>query len=217
MFKEIKNMFFMENICLMCKENKPDATKYICKDCYTNLEVVNRESYVDLPYINKTYYSLLYNRYLREQIANYKFNGKSYLYKTFGEIMVDTIKKKEIHKNIDLITYIPSHKRKEAKRGYNPAELLASYISKDLNIEISKDNLIKNKLTKEQSGLNRLDRTTNLKDSFTLKNKEEIKGRKILLIDDIITTGTTLQETSKVLMENGAKKIIGLTLTSSKI
>lgn len=217
MFKEIKNMFFMENICLMCKENKPDSTKYICEDCYSNLEIVNKESYVDLPYINKTYYSLLYNRYLREQIANYKFNGKSYLYKAFGEIMVDTIKKKEIHKNIDLITYIPSHKRKEAKRGYNPAELLASYISKDLNIQISKDNLIKNKLTKEQSGLNRLDRTTNLKDSFTLKNKEEIKGRKILLIDDIITTGTTLQETSKVLMENGAKKIIGLTLTSSKI
>lgn len=207
----------MENICLMCKESKPDYTRYICKDCYVNLEIVDKETYVDLPYINKLYYSLLYNRYLREQITNYKFNGRSYLYKAFGEIMVETIKKKEIHKDVDLIIYIPSHKRKEAKRGYNPAELLASYISKDLKIDISKENLIKNKWTKEQSGLNKLDRSINLRDSFYIKNKEEIKGRKILLIDDIITTGTTLQETSKVLIQNGVKEIIGLTLTASKI
>ena len=122
-----------------------------------------------------------------------------------------------IHKDVDLIVYIPSHKRKEAKRGYNPAELLASYISKDLNIPVSKENLIKNKWTKDQSKLNRLDRTTNLTDSFYIKNKEEIKGRKILLIDDIITTGTTLKEVSKVLIQNGVKEIIGLTLTASKI
>lgn len=217
MFKEIKSMFFMENICLMCKDKKPDHRAYICNDCYINLEIVDKENYIDLQYIKKSYYSLLYNRYLREQMTNYKFNGKSYLYKVFGEIMVDTIKKKEIHSQIDLIMYIPSHRRKEALRGYNPAELLASYISKDLNIEVSKANLIKRKWTKEQSGLNRLDRITNLTDSFYIKNKEEIKGRKILLIDDIITTGTTLQEISKILIQNGVKEIVGLTLTASKI
>ena len=209
-------MFFSKDICLMCKDKKPDATKYICHDCYINLEIVDKENYVDLEYIHKSYFSLLYNRYLREQMTNYKFNGKSYLYKAFGEIMVDTINKKEIN-NIDLIMYIPSHRRKEAKRGYNQAELLAYYISKDLNIDLSRGNLIKNKYTKEQSGLNRLDRTTNLKDSFYIKDKEEIKGRKILLIDDIITTGKTLEETSKVLVKNGAKEIIALTLTSSKL
>jgi ComF family protein len=216
-FKEIKNMFFMEDICLICKDKKPDYRTYICNDCYINLEIVDKENYMDLQYIKKTYYSVLYNRYLREQMTNYKFNGKSYLYKVFGEIMVDTIKKKEIQCQTDLIIYIPSHRRKEALRGYNPAELLASYISKDLKIPVSKESLVKNKWTKDQSKLNRLDRTTNLTDSFYIKNKEEIKGRKILLIDDIITTGATLQEVSKVLIQNGVKEIIGLTLTASKI
>lgn len=218
MLKEFKNILFgSKHICLICKEKDTTNSCYICKDCYENLEILNKEIDMDSPYINNVYYSLSYNRFLRDTISDYKFNGKNYLYKPFGEIMVETVMEREIDKDLDLILYVPSHRRKEALRGYNQAELLASYISTSLNKPLSKKNLIKIRWTKEQSALNKLDRMINLKDSFHIKSPEEIDGKKILLIDDIITTGVTMEECSRVLLKNGVKEVIGLALTSSKI
>lgn len=218
MLDEVKNILFSnKNICYLCKEKIEDNDTYICGDCSQNLEWINARSKVEFEYMSESYYSLAYNRFLREKISDYKFNGKNYLYKVFGDIMVKTARDMEIYEDINLILFIPSHRRKQGIRGYNQAELLAKYISNSLNKPLSRKNLVKVKSTREQSGLNKLDRMINLKGSFKIRYKEEIKGKKILLIDDIITTGVTLEEVSKLLLNNGAKKIIGLTLTSSKI
>lgn len=218
MFDEIKNILFSnKNLCYICREEKDNKGPYICLNCYENLEIVNGEIDLDSPYIEKLYYSLFYNRFIRDKISDYKFNEKNYLCRPFGQIIVDTAREKEIHKDIDLIFYIPSHRRKEALRGYNQGELLGQYISKALKIPLSKGNLVKVKNTKDQSGLNKLDRRLNLDNSFEIREPKEIRGKKILLIDDIITTGRTLEESSKVLIENGVEEIIGLTLTSTKI
>lgn len=201
----------------MCRENNSNVKNYICKDCFDNLDVVDKEIESDSPNLKKIYYSLSYNRFIRDKMADYKFNGKNYLYKPFGEIMIETIKEKGIYKSIDLVAYIPTHRRKEALRGYNQAELLAIYISQCLNKPLLQNNLVKVKWTKEQSQLNKIDRIINLKDSFQLKSSEEVEGKTVLLIDDIITTGITMEECSKVLGINGVKEVVGLALTSSKI
>lgn len=217
MLDELKNILFQnKDLCYLCK-NKTENLSYICRDCYENLEIINGESKVEFKYMSRSYYSLAYNRFIRDQLSDYKFNGKSYLYKPFGEIMVNTAREMGIQDEIDLIMFVPSHRRKEAIRGYNQAELLGDYISKALKKPLSKKNLVKVKSTKEQSALNKLDRRLNLKESFQIRDKEEIKGKNILLIDDIITTGVTLEELSKILLNSGARKIVGLTLTSSKI
>lgn len=215
---ELKNILFQnKDICYLCKEKIEDNKSYICIDCYENLEIINGRSKIGFEYISDSYYSLSYNRFLREKMSDYKFNGKNYLYKPFGDIMVNTAKMMGIHEEIDIIMFVPSHRRKEAVRGYNQAELLANYISNSLKKPLSRKKLIKTKYTKDQSVLNRLDRMLNLKKSFEIRDKEEIKSKKILLIDDIITTGVTLEEASKILLNSGARKIVGLTLTSSKI
>jgi len=201
----------------MCRENSSTVNNYICKDCFENLDRVNKEIETDSPNLKKIYYSLSYNRFIRDKMADYKFNGKNYLYRPFGEIMMDTIKKNEIHRKIDIVAYVPTHRRKEALRGYNQAELLANYISKSLDKPLLQNNLVKTRWTKEQNQLNKADRIINLKDSFQLKHREGLEGKTILLIDDIITTGTTMEECSKILKNNGVKEIIGLALTSSKI
>ena len=217
MLDELKNILFAnKNICYLCKA-KIEEESFICIDCHENLEIINGRSKVEFEYMSESYYSLAYNRFIREQLSDYKFNGKNYLYKPFGEIMVNTARELNIQENIDLILFVPSHRRKEAIRGYNQAELLGDYISHALKKPLSRKNLVKLRKTKEQSALNKLDRRLNLKESFQIRDKEEIKGKNILLIDDIITTGVTLEEVSKVLLNNGARKIIGLTLTSSKI
>ncbi|MBU5427817.1 ComF family protein [Tissierella pigra] len=209
-------LFVKNNICLFCKENNIDIIGYLCKDCYERLEIVHGELELDFPYIKKTYYSLEYNRFIREIIGDYKFNGKNYLYKPLGQIMVETITRKNIHKDIDIIIYIPIHRRKEAIRGYNQAELLGNFIGKELNIPVSKNNLVKIKWTKEQSHLTKINRATNLKDSFKVKDINKIKNKKILLVDDIITTGATMGECSRLLINSGVKEVITVGITSSK-
>lgn len=217
MFQALNNLLFpKKHICLFCREKNGSINGYICKDCYENLEVLDKEINIDSPYIKKAYYSLSYNRFIREKVKDYKYNGKNYLCKPFGEIMLRTIRNKEIDKDIDLIIYVPTHKRKEALRGYNQAEILADYISKVLDKPLLKDNLVKIRWTKEQSHSNKIDRIINLKDSFRIKRPNEIEGKKILLIDDIVTTGVTMEECSRVIINSGAKKVIGLALTSSK-
>ena len=140
---------------------------------------------------------------MRDIIRDYKFHGKSYLYKPLGELMLRTIEAKSLGEGIDLILYMPAHRRKEAKRGYNQAELLATYIGKELEIEVSHNNLVKTRYTKDQNKLSKLERMTNLRGAFTIRNREGIRGKRILLIDDIITTGTTMDEASRILIKNG--------------
>ncbi len=190
---------------------------YICEDCYENLDLVNGEREVGSSHIDKLYYSLFYNRFIREKIKEYKFNGKNYLSKAFSEIILDTIREKNLEDQIDIIFFIPSHRKKEALRGYNQVELLAKYIGKSLDIDLSRGNLVKTRQTKDQSSLNRLERASNLKDSFIIRDEKEIRDKKILLLDDIITTGATLEETSKLLSQAGARSIVGICLTSTKI
>lgn len=218
MLEEFKSILFLnKDICYLCKEKIRNNNSYICIDCSQNLEIINGKSKIDFEYMSGSYYSLSYNRFTREKLRDYKFNGNNYLYKPFGEIMVNTFKKVGICEEIDLILFVPSHRKKEAMRGYNQAELLGKYMSTSLNKPLSRKNLVKVKHTKDQSGLNKLDRRLNLRETFKIFDKERIKGKNILLIDDIITTGATLEEVSKILLNNGVRKVIGLTLTTSKL
>lgn len=215
-FKSIANFIFPEeNICAFCKSYIEGEETHICKNCQDLIEIVHREVDLDSPYIEKIYYSALYTRFIRENIHAFKFEGKSYLYKAFGEILLKTIYEKELHKQIDVIAFVPMHRRREAQRGYNQSELLARYISNKLKKPLLKNSLVKVKITKEQNKLGLLERRTNLKGSFKVVNIENFKTKEILLIDDIITTGTTMEEISKVLRKNGAKRIYGLAITSS--
>lgn len=211
----LKNLIFpSKNICLICKTADEDIKRHICPICYSNLEIVNKGVEMYSPYIETVYYSLFYNRFIREVVKDYKYNGKNYLYKVLGEIMVDTIN--PIGLSLDAILYIPMHRRKQAIRGYNQSELLARYISKKADIPLISNNLIKHKMTKDQSHSNMMERSTNLQNSFKIRKAESIKDKHILLVDDIVTTGSTMEEASRVLIENGAKKITGIALTSSK-
>lgn len=208
-------LFPTRDLCYFCKDRTPYLTGYICSDCRERLVFMNKEVNMESEYISQALYCITYNRYLKELVHGFKFNGKSYLYKPFGEIMISTIKEMNI-KDIDLIAYIPIHRRKEAIRGYNQSELLASYIAKELDVSISMKNLVKIKWTKEQNTLDRIQRLKNLKDSFYIKNPSEFYNKSILLIDDIITTGSTFNECSRLLIEKGAKAVTCLALTSSK-
>lgn len=208
-------LFDSKKICLFCLENREDLVGFICSSCRENIETNHRELNKKLNHLHTCYYSAYYNRFIKSLLHDFKFKDKSYLYKPSGELLIDTIKKHSLESKIDFIYYVPLHRRKKANRGYNQSQLLASYVSKKLSIPICHD-LKKIKSTKEQHRLNRAQRQTNLNDSFKLKNKEELKDKTILLIDDLITTGSTLDECAKVFKEKKVKEVIGLCLASTQ-
>jgi ComF family protein len=112
----------------------------------------------------------------------------------------------------DSITYIPLSKGKMRKRGYNQTELIAKEVSMILKLSFLKDVAIKIKETKNQVELSKDERMVNLKDAFMVIDKERVRGRSIVVVDDVATTMSTLNEFSKTLKESGAKKISCFTI-----
>ena len=111
-----------------------------------------------------------------------------------------------------LVLPLPLTKKRLKWRGYNQARELALYFSREFSLEMRDDILIKIKETLPQTELNKKERKENIRGAFLIKNKSVIKNRKILLIDDVYTTGATLEEAAKTLKGAGAQKVFGLVI-----
>jgi competence protein ComFC len=133
-------------------------------------------------------------------------DGYKEIFEDFGEIMSSFLKNYDF-KDYSL-AFVPATKRKLIDRGFNQSKVLAQKLAENLNLEIFFD-LIKSKDTEDQAKLDFEKRLNNLNDVFKVKSNPP---KKIILVDDIKTTGTTLKECAKVLKEAGAKEIIALTI-----
>lgn len=143
---------------------------------------------------------------------DYKFNEKSYLYNTIINFIVKNEKLCGIIKSYDIIIPVPISKKREKQRGYNQSYLIAKELSRFLEIQLIDYCLYKFKDVIEQSKLNKEERKQNLKNVYLLKNEEKIRNKKILLVDDIFTTGATANECCKTLHQANIKEVSILTI-----
>lgn len=120
----------------------------------------------------------------------------------------------ELFGKYDIIGAVPIHKKRMLERGYNQSELIAKEIAKNIQGIEYKKLLKKTKNNQTQSELKKEERLENVKNVYEIQNKQIIQDKKIILFDDIYTTGSTVNECSKVLKENGAKEVLVLTLAS---
>lgn len=208
-------VFPTKNICYFCRTEETVIENYICQSCNDKIERVHKEVFLDNSSIERCLYTTIYDTFMRDIIKRFKFNDKSFLYKPLAAILLDTIYKEDIADQIDIISFVPSHRRKEAIRGYNQTELLAKFISEELDIPIF-NGLTKRLHTPDQHFLSEVDRRDNLNGAFKVRKKEKISGKSILLIDDILTSGSTMKECAKELIKNEAKTVFALALTSSR-
>jgi ComF family protein len=111
----------------------------------------------------------------------------------------------------DVMIAMPMHWRKRWERGFNQAELLARPVAKRFGMKLS-NNLRRKRYTKSQAGLSEIERRENLKNSFSVKRPEEMAGKRVLLIDDVFTTGETLRSAAAALKSAGAAQVCALTL-----
>ena len=133
----------------------------------------------------------------------YKRNVK--LGNLLAEKMAGYIKQHYSMADIDLITAIPLHRSKQKIRGFNQSDILAQRIANNFNMPFSAGNLIRHKKTKSQYNLNRQQRAKNLKNAFRCQDIKEFQHKSVLLVDDIYTTGITLNECAKVIKNAGAR------------
>ena len=199
-------------VCGIC--GKLDRNS-LCKACEIMLNKyfdIRIDEYNEGKYYNKHIYFFMYEGNIRRLILNYKFKEKSYLYETFVNFLIKKEKVFEIIKSYDIILPVPISKKRYNQRGYNQTELIAREISKSTELLLVTKCLYKQKNNVPQSTLNKENRIQNVKDAYKIKNLRIIKNKKIILFDDIYTTGSTVNECSKILKENGAKKIIVITL-----
>lgn len=190
-------------------------SKKCCKDCekrinsQLNLNIENKAGY----YFERHMYLFKYKNEIRNLILDYKFRDKSYLYELFAKIITKNEKICGILEKYDIIIPVPIHKKRKKQRGYNQSELVARQISKNIaNLQLENKAFIKIKNNKPQSTLNKKQRKQNVKNVYKLENKGKIENKNIVLFDDIYTTGNTANEIAKILKQNGANKILVLTI-----
>lgn len=160
---------------------------------------------------NKSYNELIsifkYEGIIRYLILNYKFKEKPYISKTFIQIILKDKKIFDKIKMYDKIIPVPVSKNRYNQRGYNQSALLSKEISKKTGIAYIDDVLQKDKDIIEQSKLNKEQRSKNIKNAYSIKNIKKVENKKILLIDDIYTTGSTVEECCKTLRQSSVKEI----------
>ena len=183
----------------------------LCNKCKIQIQkntLLKIEDYKNTSsFFDEHIYLFRYSGEIRNIILNYKFKEKSYIYNTFVEIIKNNEKICAQIKKYDIIIPVPISKKRLNTRGYNQSALIARKIAKTLNMCYEENILVKIKDNKPQSEMGQEKRKSNVKDVYTIKNKEKIYQKKILLIDDIFTTGNTVNECAKVLIENYASSV----------
>ncbi len=224
MIKHILNAIY-PTTCISCKKFTKSIF-YIYDECLPKFEVI------DLPTCrkcglpkdncdcNRFYFRFkgIVSPFFNDDVAksaiyNLKFNHYVDAAEFFAKYMVQFISKRFDNIDFDLIVAVPMKLSSKLQRGYNQAELLASKVAKLMKVEHYKNSMIKLKDVKVQHDLNLEQRFINVRGAFKIKNKNKFKGKTVLLIDDIKTTGATLDECARIMLLAGAKEVYCATAT----
>ena len=228
-FDKILNLFFPP-VCGICGKL---SNEWICSKCFKSIEDKIKANIIKISsckkednienkqeikegenefnknnvYISEIMYLFKYEGKIREMIIDYKFNEKSYIYITFVKILLKSKKMLENIKNYDTMIPVPISGKRYKKRGYNQSYLLAKEICKYANLNLESNCLYKIKNNVEQSSLNGLERQENIKGAYELRNMQILNNKKILLLDDVYTTGATVNECARILSKANPSKI----------
>jgi ComF family protein len=179
------------------------AGSKICRQC-------NETQY----YFTKARSVAVYEGALREYLTDLKYRYRPDLGQALGVLFVEWIKNYREYQKMDLMIPIPIHRQKLMARGYNQAELLANPLQRYLGVPIKNDIILREKITLSQNSLHKEQRFSNVSQAFRVLNAKPLENAKVLLIDDILTTGATVSEAARVLIRAGALEVKVLTLAS---
>lgn len=199
-------------LCESCGKSLLAEEEVLCLNC--NIYKVPRTAYHHIP-DNQTFMrfagrvniqratSLAYfiaDGLLQHLLHGLKYDDKKYIGVFLGKQLGYDLLQTNWHKGIDMIIPVPLHPKKEEIRGFNQAEVIAYGMSQAMNIPVNTTALVRNKFTESQTKKTREERIANMVDAFAVADNDEIKGKHILLIDDVLTTGATLESCALTLL-----------------
>jgi ComF family protein len=209
--------FFIPRYCPSCKNKLNLEENCICDECLSSIERAD-SSRLSAEYQRKfesteiiSGFTALFvfekDKALQLLIHSIKYNKRFLNAKYLGKLIGENLRQEIMNWNIDIIVPVPLHSLRKVDRGFNQSKYIAIGIGKELGINV-KSNLLKRKrYTETQTNLTLKERQENISNAFQAKHKRLIDGKTFLLVDDVITTGATVRECGKVLLENGAVKV----------
>ncbi len=236
-FTIIKNIIFPPQ-CVICdKFLEVNVADCICGDCKSRLRAcvtqvccekcgkpivsfgTKQRCYRCLNatsgYFDKIASAYIYDSPVRESIVRYKSKGIQSYAKTYARILSTALEQHYAGLTFDFICAAPSHQNKTIYQSFDNVELICRYLSKETGIPFRKGTIKKIRKTAKQTTLGFAQRLENLKNSMVAPQSDAIAGKKVLLIDDICTTGATITECSRALKSGGAKSVHALTLATA--
>lgn len=217
MLQRILNLIF-PNLCIMCYGKSPEEGQHFCVECLINMPYTNhfkvKENHAAQKFWGRFDYqnvASLINFYsysdVRWMIHRLKYEGRKDIGYTLGLMAGKRMLVSPFFKDIDIIVPIPLHNEKRSKRGYNQAAHFGRGISEVTGVPMRENVIRKHIYTKSQTKMTRMERIRNVFDSFQLVDKNGIQGRHILIVDDVLTTGATIEACVRKLMEADHVKI----------
>lgn len=208
----LKNRY---GLCKACNNSIPRNSGKVCVKC--GKPIYDESEYCMVCQNNKRYFErasapLIYKGIAEKLILNYKFYNKRYLAKYLASFLSDEYLDKEYL--ADILIPVPVTDKVRTERSFCQTDLLATELGKKLNIEVGLTIVSKIKETAHQAKLGGRERQTNIEGAFKLNG--DVKGKRVLIIDDILTTGATLSELARVILKGRPESVEGLTLSNAE-
>lgn len=210
-FSDLINLFY-PNVCAGCGGDHISASQVICFDCMNELPVTDFHLHPENP-VEKIFrgrlplvsaFAHVYftkDSQVQNMLHRLKYGSKKEIGIFMGRLIGEKLKMSGWCGNLQAVIPLPLNLKKQRKRGYNQAELICEGISEQLNIPVANDVVVRRKNTETQTRKSRVERWNNIEGKFELVNAEKIMNKHILLVDDVVTTGATLESCGMELLK----------------
>ena len=213
-FSEILDLLYPPR-CAFCRRILKTGESGMCKKCEAKISRTRGGGSQGGDFFSCCVSPLYYENEVRDAILRFKFNDATIYAELFGGFLADCIAE-NLKGRYDIITWVPLSRTRKKKRGYDQAMLLAMSAALKLD-DVAVELLKKHTDVPAQSGVGSAEkRRANISGVYTVADEELVRGRRILLIDDIVTTGATLSECAKTLKYCGAEEVVCCTLARSR-
>ena len=202
-------------LCKICEKEMPYIPKEKCPYCGGSTETAGLCEHCLKSFAFESACAAFSYEAIRRAIHLFKYDGGKEIGRGLGILMAEYLQQfhKELLVKTDVMLAIPLHPKKEKRRGFNQAHILCEKISGETGLRFQKDGLVRKRDTVAQSTLPPEERKQNLKDAFAVT--ADFAGKRVLLVDDIFTTGSTCNECAKALYRAGAKEVMVFSLASA--
>ena len=209
--------FFIPRQCPGCDNKLLSNETAICNDCLASIKIAEDErlrkeyerKFLSTKIISgfTSLFVFEKDKAIQSYIHSIKYNKRFLNARFLGELIAQKLSSQINNWNTDYLVPVPLHQLRIAERGFNQTKYIASGISKEMDIKVRNSLLRRTKYTETQTNLSLVEREENIANAFKVRQTRSIKNKSFLLVDDVITTGATIRECGKVLLNAGANKI----------